>query len=78
MSILKEIISILVGGIGELGAGIGTGVSGLVQSIFLTTTETGSTLSVFGTIIIVFAAISLAIGLCRWVMGLVTSLGAKK
>lgn len=79
-SVLNEIIELLVSGITGIAQGIGTGVSSLVQAIFLTgqgTTESPYALSVFGGVVIVFAGISLAVGLCRWVMSFVTSLGAR-
>lgn len=76
-TILTEIISILTGGITGIASGIGSGLGELAQSIFLEVGETGTVegLSVFGTLIIVFAGISFAIGLCRWVVNWVTSLG---
>lgn len=77
-AILTEIVSLLVGGITGLATGIGSGVSSLVQNIFITTNEGTQALSTFGGVIVVFAGVSLAIGLCRWVMNFLTSLGAKK
>lgn len=78
-SILSEIVSILTGGITGVASGVGQGVSTLVSDIFITTGEGGAqSLSVFGGVIVVFAGIALAIGLCRWVMNFLTSLGAKK
>lgn len=77
MEILNSIITILVGGITGVAEGIGAGLSDLASNIFLTTTETGSELSVMGTLIVVFAGISLALGLSRWVLNFVTSLGAR-
>lgn len=81
VSWLTDIIEILVGSIVPFAKGIGDGLSQLVQSLFLQTTGTGSdtvtTLSVFGTVVIVFAGISLAIGLSRWVLNFITSLGAR-
>lgn len=79
VAVLTEIINLLVAGISGIATGIGQGVSTLVSSIFLTgagTTENPYALSVFGGVVILFAAISLAVGLCRWVMNFVTSLGA--
>lgn len=76
-SILSEIIQILVGGITQLATGIGTGLKSLVEAIFLDTSGNTTSLSTFGGIVVVFAGIALAIGLCRWVMNFVTSLGAK-
>lgn len=74
--LLSEIISILVAGISGIATGIGGGLTDLVQAIFLTTAEGGGQqLSVFGGLVVVFAGISLAIGLSRWVVNWVTSLG---
>lgn len=77
-NVLTEIIQLLVGGITGIAQGIGTGVSTLVSDIFLDTTGSTPALSVFGGIIAVFGGISLAVGLSRWVMNFLTSLGAKK
>ena len=73
IAVLQEIISILTGGITGIATGIGSGLSELATSIFLN--EAGSALSLFGGLIVVFAGISLAVGLCRWFMNFVTSLG---
>lgn len=75
--ILQEIVTILVSGITGVATGIGQGVSALVTAIFLDTTGATPVLSVFGGVIVVFAGLSLAIGLSRWVMMFLTSLGAK-
>lgn len=81
LQIMQAVIEILVGGITQVAQGIGEGLSTLAQSIFLQTTGTGSdavtTLSTFGVLIVVFAGISLAIGLSRWVVNFVASLGAR-
>lgn len=80
-SVLTEIIQLLVGGITGIATGIGQGVSSLVTQIFLTGEGTQASpyaLSVFGAVIAVFGGISLAVGLSRWVMNFLTSLGAKK
>ena len=81
VQIMQAIIEILVGGITEVAKGIGGGLSTLAQSVFLTTTGDGASattsLSTFGVLIVVFAGISLAIGLCRWVVNFVASLGAR-
>ena len=74
--LLSEIISILVAGISGLATGIGEGLTSLVTAIFLETGAEGAMqLSTFGGLIVVFAGISLAIGLSRWVVNWVTSLG---
>lgn len=75
-SILQEIISLLVGGITGIASGIGGGLSELVQQIFIDSTGDTQKLSIFGGVIVVFAGVSLAIGLSRWVVNWVTSFGA--
>lgn len=75
-NILTEIINLLVSGITSLATGIGSGLQSLVTNIFLTGTGESQTLSTFGGIVIIFAGVALAIGLCRWVMSFITSLGS--
>lgn len=74
-TILTEIISILVGGITGIAEGIGQGLSTLATSIFLTA---DGTLSTFGILVVVFAGISLAVGLSRLVVKWVSSLGGSR
>ena len=80
-SIMTEIITLLVSGIKAMAQGIGEGLASIANSIFLQTTGTGetavTTLSTFGTMIIIFSGVSLAIGLVRWGLGFFTSLGAR-
>ena len=76
--ILTEIIELLTGGITGVATGIGQGFSTLAENIFLiSSTDGAQTLSVFGAIVVIFAGISLALGLIRWVLNFITSLGAK-
>lgn len=78
-AVLQEIVQILVGGIQGVAQGVGQGMQTLMTSIFLTGTGAENdpyALSVFGGVIIIFAGIALAIGLCRWAMNFVTSLKA--
>ena len=81
VQIMLAIIEILVGGISGVATGIGQGLSTLAQSVFLQTTGEGAqattSLSTFGVLVVVFAGISLAIGLSRWVVNFVASLGAR-
>ena len=80
-SLVTAIIEILVSGISGIASGVGQGLSTLASGIFFTTTGTGSdattTLSVLGICIIAFAAISLGLALCRWVLNFFTSLGSR-
>ena len=79
--LMSDIIKILVGAIKEYATGIGQGLSSLVQSVFLVTTgeaaSSTTTLSVFGIVIIIFAGVSLAVGLSRWAVNFLTSLGSR-
>lgn len=79
--LMSDIIKILVGAIKEFATGIGEGLSSLAQSIFLVTTgeaaSATTTLSVFGIVILIFAGVSLAVGLSRWVVNFITSLGSR-
>lgn len=77
MGILNQIIEILVGGITGVAEGLGSGLSTITESIFLVSSEGSQTLSVMGTMIVVFAGIALALGLFRWVLNFLTSLGAR-
>lgn len=72
-ALVTAIIQILVSGITGIAEGVGVGLSTLAQNIFFA----GEGLSVFGILIIAFAAISLGLSLCRWVVNFVTSLGSR-
>lgn len=76
-AVLQEIITLLVSGISQMASGIGSGLTALVSNIFLETDATthAQSLSTFGGMIVVFAGVALAIGLCRWVVNWLTSLG---
>ena len=81
MQILTAIIEILVGGITKVAEGIGAGLSTLGQSIMITgagTTESPYALTTFGIVVVVFAGIGLALGLCRLIVHWVTTLGASR
>lgn len=72
-AIVSAIIEILMSGITGVAEALGAGLSELAQGVFLN--AAGEGLSVFGTLIIVFAGIGLALGLGRWIVNFVTSLG---
>lgn len=74
-AILLEIIALLTSGLVEFGTSIGSALSSMVSSIFLTGTGDAQTLSTFGGIVIIFAGISLCIGLSRFIVNWLTSLG---
>lgn len=71
-ALLTEIINLLTGGLTAMATGLGQGLNSLVTKIFIT--ESG-VISTFGGIIIIFAGIALAVGLSRWVVNFLTSLG---
>ena len=75
--VLNEIITLLTDGIGSIATGIGAGLGNLVQEIFLKVNESGEVvgLSTFGGVIVIFAGVSLAIGLSKLVVNWVSGLG---
>lgn len=80
-SVLGQIIELLTEGLVSMGKGIGGGINSIVSDMFIVTTTdsagvTTQTLSTFGSIVIVFCAISLAIGLTKLIYHFLTSLGA--
>lgn len=76
--IVTAIVEILVSGISGIASGIGAGLSTLAQSVFLTGTGETQSLSTFGVLVVCFAGISLAVGLSKFVVKWVASLGARK
>lgn len=72
MEILTAILEIMLGGLVQVGEGIGGALSSLVTSLFV---GASGGLTVFGTVIIVFSAISLGLSLCYLVVHWLTSLG---
>lgn len=77
-AILTEIISLLVGGITGIAQGIGSGLTELVEAIFVTGTGETLALTTFGGLIAVFGGIALAVGLSHMVVRWVMSLGGSK
>ena len=76
-SIVTEMVNLLIAAISGIARGIGEGLSTLATSVFTQTVEGVTTLSAFGALVMIFAGVSLAIGLSRWVVNFVTSLGAR-
>lgn len=76
--ILSEIVEILVGGLTGMAQGIGSGLNSMVTSLFIEKSSEGATsLSTFGVVVVVFAGISLAVGLTTLVTKWIMSLGAR-
>lgn len=70
--LMREIIQLLVSGLTEYATGFFGALSTAVTNIFMTT-EGG--LSTFGGVLIIFAGISLAVGLSSLVFNWVSNLG---
>lgn len=78
-AVLTEIISLLTGGITGMATGIGQGLQDLVSNVFITTGEGGAqALSTFGAVVVIFGGVALAVGLSKFVVKWVASLGARK
>lgn len=77
VGLIQEIIGIMVAGITGLATGLGEGIQTMATSLFIDSTGETTSLSVFGGLVVVFAGISLAIGLTLKVFNYVTSLGSR-
>lgn len=71
---LQQIITLLVSGLTSMAEGLGAGIIMFVESLFISST---GALTTFGSLIVIFAGISLAVGLGRWVLNFCTSLGSR-
>ena len=74
---VSEAISIIYAGLTGVASALGTGLSTLVTDLAFTGTGENQTMSAFMGIVLVFAGISLAIALGRWVVNLLASLGQR-
>lgn len=75
--ILNEFIDLLVGGITNLAEGIGRGVNGFVQDLFLRVSDTGAVegLSTFGGVVAIFGGVGLAVGITTLIFHWIRSIG---
>lgn len=75
--VLNEFVSTLIGGISGIASGIGEGVNGYVQDLFLTVGADGAVtgLSTFGGVVAVFGGISLAVGLTTLIFNWIRNIG---
>lgn len=76
-AIVSEIVSILVSGLTQLGTGIGSGIANFATALAFTGTGENQTLSVYFVLVIVFAGVSLAIGLTTLIFNWLSSLGSR-
>lgn len=79
-NVLTDMLRLLTSGISQMAEGIGSGLGKLVENIFLTVGENGEItgLSTFGSVVVVFAAIGLAIGLSKLVVHWISTLGSSR
>lgn len=75
VALLQEIVQLLTSGLVYMAQGVGGGMDAFVTSIFLDSASATPALSTTGGIIIVFAAISLSIGLGRLIANYLFGLG---
>ena len=73
--IMEEIVSILTSGIASFGSGLASGINGYMQALFI---SSAGGLSTTGTIVVIFAAISLTCGITALVWNFISTLGARK
>lgn len=72
-ALVTAMVEILVSAFAGIGTGMGEGLNSFATSIFIAE----SAISVMGSFILAFAAISLALSLFRWCLNFLTSLGAR-
>lgn len=75
MSIVTSILEILLSGLTETATKMGAGINKFISELFVTVTDSGSSLTVFGQVALAFMGVSLALGLCYGILNFVTSLG---
>lgn len=73
--IVSEIVQILVSGLTSLGTGIGSGIANFATALAFTGSGDNQTLSVYFVLVIVFAGVSLAIGLTTKIFNWLSNLG---
>ena len=74
--ILTEIVTLLGSGITQFATNLGAGIQSLVTELFITTGTGGAqALSVFGGLVVVFAAIALCINLSIRIFSWLSSMG---
>ena len=77
-AILTQGIEIMTGGIVPYAEALGAGLKTLATSLFIESTEGGGEqLAIFGGMAFLFAGIGLAVGLSRWFLNWITSLGGR-
>lgn len=77
-AVLTEGIGILTEGIVPYATAFGEGLKALATSIFIETGPEGAqTLGIVGGMAFLFSGLSLAVGISRWFLNWVTSLGAR-
>lgn len=77
-NILVEGIEVLTAGIVPYAEAFGGGLKALATSIFVDTAEGGgTTLGIVGGMAFLFGGLSLAVGISRWFLNWITSLGAR-
>ena len=76
-ALVADILEIFGAGITGVATSVASALGELATNIFFVTADGTTTISVLGVCIIVFAAISLGLGLMRWVLNFFTSLGSR-
>ena len=77
-AVLTEMVDLITGALVGIGQGIGEGITSMVQSLFIVQGTGGAeSLTTFGSLVLIFAGLSLAFGLVRWCLNFFTSLGAR-
>lgn len=76
-TLVTEFISILVAGLESMAEGIGSGLNAFVTNIFFVTNDGVRSFSDFAGVLALFGAIGIAVGIGRFILGWLSSLGAR-
>lgn len=74
-AIVTEILNILFSGFSTTATSMGGAITSMVGALFIDSSGTTPVLSTFGSIVVIFAAVSLSLALFRWALNFVTSFG---
>lgn len=75
IEIIRQFVQILTGALSSWAQGIGSGIQQAVHSMFFTTVGDAEQLSIYAVMVLIFASLSLAVGLTKLIFNWLSSLG---
>jgi hypothetical protein len=77
MTILHDVLEILLGSFSQIATAMGGALTSFASSIMVDSSGDTDTITTFGVLVLVFASIALGLGLFRWCLNFITSLGGR-